>query len=219
MRRTICSPSVPIRWPKPLGASDVENGDMSAHCSGSADRSRRRFEKFGGKHGRPGKAANPGSYVGRSREDAVGENTRPQPDHTVEFTFGGTHVEPRISAHVSNDALRNCEKWTRFPLSAPATDTPQGVRIEDLFDIRRGIATGNNKVFILSPERVTEMKLPKSQLTPLLSRSPVFGYGLRGRGCRWVSSDSPCRLFDQLSIGRRTPPLTPSDPVCVLGIA
>jgi adenine-specific DNA-methyltransferase len=40
--------------------------------------------------------------------------------------------------------------------------------ISDLFKITRGIATGANKFFILTPERIAELRLPKKFLIPIL---------------------------------------------------
>jgi adenine-specific DNA-methyltransferase len=40
--------------------------------------------------------------------------------------------------------------------------------ISDLFKITRGIATGANRFFIVTPERVAELKLPKKFLIPIL---------------------------------------------------
>lgn len=95
-------------------------------------------------------------------------NTPPPAGHTVNFTFGGTHETPRVQSAIPVETLKMSEKWTRFPNSTLPVEANAGVRIADLFDIRRGIATGNNEVFILSPERVVELGLPVSQLTPIL---------------------------------------------------
>ncbi len=43
-----------------------------------------------------------------------------------------------------------------------------GVKLSDLFTIKRGIATGANKFFILTPEQIAELKLPKQFLIPIL---------------------------------------------------
>lgn len=95
-------------------------------------------------------------------------NTPPPTGHTVEFTFGGTHETPRVRSTIPSETLGKSEKWTRFPVSLNPIEYSTGVRLRDLFEIRRGIATGNNDIFILSPERVAELGLPESQLTPIL---------------------------------------------------
>lgn len=65
--------------------------------------------------------------------------------------------------------LRETAKWTRFPQNLhKVTPLQQEVKLSDLFKITRGIATGANKFFILTPERVAELKLPKKFLIPIL---------------------------------------------------
>jgi adenine-specific DNA-methyltransferase len=93
----------------------------------------------------------------------------PRPDHFVEFTYGGTLAKPSMSMRVAARALHENAKWTKFPQNshAPAPDQ-QEIKLSDLFTIKRGIATGANKFFILTPERVTELQLPKRFLIPIL---------------------------------------------------
>jgi adenine-specific DNA-methyltransferase len=93
----------------------------------------------------------------------------PSPDHFVEFTYGGTLAKPSLSMRVSARSLHENAKWTRFPQNkhAPAP-VQQEIKLSDLFTIKRGIATGANKFFILTPERVAELQLPKKFLIPIL---------------------------------------------------
>lgn len=101
---------------------------------------------------------------------------KPLIGHVVEFSYGGTHTNPAVSRGISAIALASESKWTRFPRQEirTAIDTPI---LFDLFDIRRGIATGSNDFFILSRERIDELQLPMECFRPILP-SP-----------RYVSSD------------------------------
>ena len=93
----------------------------------------------------------------------------PQPDQFVEFTYGGTLAKPSISTSVSARVLHETAKWTKFPQNAHTPAPVQhGIKLSDLFTIKRGIATGANKFFILTPERVAELQLPKKFLIPIL---------------------------------------------------
>src|SRR5262249_34300105 len=90
-------------------------------------------------------------------------------DHTVDFTFGGSLLKPAASSPVALNLLREAGKWTRFPqIGNHEVKTEGGIKLADLFTIKRGIATGANKFFILSPERVAELHLPKKFLIPIL---------------------------------------------------
>ncbi|MCC6346032.1 MAG: Eco57I restriction-modification methylase domain-containing protein [Nitrospirales bacterium] len=94
-------------------------------------------------------------------------NTPPPAGHEVKFTFGGTLFEPAISRSVSSLALGREPKWTRFPASDVRSHS--GIHtLSDLFQIKRGLATGDNSYFILSEEEIALRGLPVEAFTPIL---------------------------------------------------
>ncbi len=95
-------------------------------------------------------------------------NTPPPPSHAVKFTFGGTLLAPTLSTEISSEDLAHERKWTRFPRSqirSRAANTPV---IADFFQIKRGLATGDNEYFILSAEEINARALPLEVFTPIL---------------------------------------------------
>lgn len=94
-------------------------------------------------------------------------NAPPPSDHIVRFTFGGGLSSPRLSRQVTIETLRHELKWTRFPAAAPreANDEPT---IAEFFTIRRGLATGDNSYFILTPEEIERRGLPMEAFRPIL---------------------------------------------------
>ena len=92
---------------------------------------------------------------------------KPPLGHTVEFSYGGTHADPIISRNISTEALANEAKWTRFPRKEIRTVANTPI-LSDLFDIRRGIATGSNDFFILTRQRIEELQLPMECFRPIL---------------------------------------------------
>ncbi len=95
--------------------------------------------------------------------------TPPPADHTVEFSYGGTVSSPKISTTIPVTTLRHSPKWTRYPTDRETSVTADGhVRLGDLFDIRRGVATGSNKFFVLTAEEAERHSLPSKFLTPIL---------------------------------------------------
>jgi adenine-specific DNA-methyltransferase len=94
-------------------------------------------------------------------------NDPPPEAHEVEFTFGGLLSEPKIARTVSVNALRKEAKWTRFP-SFEVREEIIRYRLSDLFTIKRGIATGSNKFFILTAEQITAYGLPWEVFRPIL---------------------------------------------------
>jgi hypothetical protein len=98
--------------------------------------------------------------------------TPPPADHVVEFTFGGTLLSPRVGDSIPLQQLRHARKWTVYPYN-PQTDrwlssTNDDPTLGDLFHIRRGIATGANRFFILERRIAEQRRFPPCCLRPIL---------------------------------------------------
>ncbi len=95
------------------------------------------------------------------------KNKKPSKNHKVKFTFGGNLENPIHKKDINSDVLLKEKKWSRFPLSdeREGNDSP---RLSDFFIVKRGIATGDNKFFILTSEQVEKRKLPIEQFRPIL---------------------------------------------------
>jgi adenine-specific DNA-methyltransferase len=91
----------------------------------------------------------------------------PPPNHTVEFSFGGTLAKPKVTRLIPVEALRAEPKWTRFPL-AEIRETGSGPTLKDFFSIRRGLATGDNNYFVLTVKQIEAYKLPFKFFRPIL---------------------------------------------------
>lgn len=98
------------------------------------------------------------------------KNTPPPKDHAVTFSYGGTLAKPAKSREVSATELANEQKWTRYPQADTATK-PAGVTLGELFDIKRGLATGDNGFFIMSRDQIEERGLPMECFRPVLPSS------------------------------------------------
>jgi len=94
-------------------------------------------------------------------------NEKPRDGHEIRFTFGGTLHEPKLERLVPSATLLRESKWTRYPAKedSPAADVPV---LGDFFQIKRGLATGNNKFFILSADEIKERGLPQEAFKPIL---------------------------------------------------
>jgi adenine-specific DNA-methyltransferase len=96
-------------------------------------------------------------------------NAPPCEDHRVEFSFGGTLSEPKMSTFLGLNQLRNTARWTHLPhLSVEHDNDSSPGTLADLFTIKRGLATGCNSFFILTPEQVRRHTLPTEFLRPIL---------------------------------------------------
>ena len=91
----------------------------------------------------------------------------PPQNHSVLFTFGGTLIEPKLSREIPTDALAHEPKWTRFPVADTRRRNAATV-LSDFFQIKRGIATGDNNFFILDNKEIASRNLPMGAFRPIL---------------------------------------------------
>jgi len=90
------------------------------------------------------------------------------PHHEIHFSLGGSLDNPHLHQSVALDTLRQEQKWTRFPKHPVRTPNNSELRFRDLFEIKRGIATGANDFFIVDAEQIRQHELPDAFLTPIL---------------------------------------------------
>jgi len=90
----------------------------------------------------------------------------PPANHVVDFTFGGSLNDPKLLQKTPLAGLRADSKWNGRS-SPPVTDF-QETRLSDIFEIKRGLATGDNSFFILTPAKIREHRLPVKFLRPIL---------------------------------------------------
>lgn len=94
-------------------------------------------------------------------------NAPPPVDHCVAFTYGGRLNAPALAKQIPADDLRREAKWTRFPVAA-MREKSTGPTLKDFFQIKRGLATGDNGFFILTPEEIAARGLPWACFRPIL---------------------------------------------------
>jgi hypothetical protein len=97
------------------------------------------------------------------------KNTKPTRDYSVKFTYGGSISYPLSSETISSTTLKEISKWNVTSISSTQKIcTRSGAKLSDLFEIKRGVATGANDFFILTPEQIDELYIPSELLTPIL---------------------------------------------------
>ncbi len=96
----------------------------------------------------------------------------PSSEHVVDFTFGGTIAEPCARDAMPLEQLRKARKWTVYPghrrIVRQTSSAVHDVTLGDLFRIQRGIATGNNKFFIVERREAERHGFPQRYLRPIL---------------------------------------------------
>lgn len=98
------------------------------------------------------------------------KNTPPPADHAVTFSYGGTLAKPALSREVAATELSDEPKWTRYPQADKASQRA-GISLGDLFDIKRGLVTGDNSFFIMDRAQIKERGLPMECFRPVLPGS------------------------------------------------
>lgn len=91
----------------------------------------------------------------------------PPPCHQVRMTYGGSLRQPRMERLVPVEALRRGPKWTQYPMAATRQEPDLPV-LSDFFTIKRGVATGSNKYFILPADEIEGRGLPAEVFRPIL---------------------------------------------------
>ena len=98
-------------------------------------------------------------------------NVLPCKDETIQFTSGGSLKEAQQRQQIPYSDLRSSTKWSHLFRSNVNNKRPisdKAIVLSELFRIKRGIATGANKYFILTPEQIQQHGLPQKLLTPIL---------------------------------------------------
>ena len=92
---------------------------------------------------------------------------KPSMDDKIEFTFGGTIDKPGMSRLIPAKTLQHERKWSRFPVRGERGPV-NGITLSAFFSIKRGLATGDNKFFILTREQINRDALPMKFFRPIL---------------------------------------------------
>ncbi len=95
------------------------------------------------------------------------KKTRPATDRMVKFTYGGTLKAPQVEKYIPIERLGDTAKWKKFTVPHFRSDD-RSLKLSDLFTIKRGLATGANQFFILTPEQIYRHQLPEEFLKPIL---------------------------------------------------
>jgi len=100
----------------------------------------------------------------------VFEKTPPPKRHSVILSRGGSLLKPALTQRIPIATLREAHKWTAFPTVSKNVVEPDGdqATLADLFEIKRGLATGANDFFILPRAEAAKLGVPKDAVKPVL---------------------------------------------------
>ena len=98
----------------------------------------------------------------------VFQNNKPPDDTTVEFTFGGSLSAPRETKNIRLNQMDADRKWSAHHRSETRSVVDSGVTLGDLFEVRRGIATGANAFFIRPLSEFESLGISRQFIRPIL---------------------------------------------------
>ena len=104
----------------------------------------------------------------------VYRKSKPNSKQDVVFTFGDSMNLPEKQIMFSLDILSNTQKWLKLIDNSVINTDKKEVDnhcLSDYFSIKRGIATGCNKYFILSKSEIEEKGLPLHCFTPIIENA------------------------------------------------
>ena len=104
-------------------------------------------------------------------------NSRPTPTGQIDFSIGGSINAPEAIKHIERSNLKPADKWTNFFTDDVKTDEPEAT-LGDFFNVKRGIATGDNDFFIINQQTIDHYEIPQIFLRPILP-SPRYIKGDR----------------------------------------
>lgn len=97
----------------------------------------------------------------------VFRNRKPDEGSVAEFSFGGSMDVPREVHQINVSNLKPDEKWIGHFQGRHVHERPNDT-LGDFFEIRRGIATGNNAIFVRPRTELEHLGIAKEHFRPIL---------------------------------------------------
>jgi predicted RNA methylase len=97
------------------------------------------------------------------------ENEKPSSEDVCEFTYGGSISTPAKKQYVKVCELDYRQKW-KYHSEIKFAPT-ESLRLGEIFNIKRGIATGANNYFIQDIEGVEKYNIPSELLLPIIAKA------------------------------------------------
>jgi predicted RNA methylase len=104
-------------------------------------------------------------------------NNKPTASEAIEFSIGGSINNPEVIKIIDHEQLKPKDKWTNLFTDDFKSDEPQAT-LGDFFNVKRGIATGDNDFFVIDQETIDRYEIPSEFLRPILP-SPRYIKGDR----------------------------------------
>jgi len=97
-------------------------------------------------------------------------NTPPARGDVAEFSSGGSLQFPSASVTRDLDRVAGQRRWS-FSFMTSAESTTSTLHLGDFFDVKRGIATGANSLFVLTAAQVDFLEVDRRWIRPLFPKA------------------------------------------------
>ncbi len=93
---------------------------------------------------------------------------RPSQDARFLYTYGGNVLSPLVTRDLAQSVVADAQRWS-FVIDQPRRrHISNDLTFGDLFAVKRGMATGANHFFIVTPQTAAEYDIPAEFLKPIL---------------------------------------------------
>ena len=93
----------------------------------------------------------------------------PRKDHAIIISYDGDLTSPSKVQTIKNSVLAGLPRWTSVTFGNHVSVVAKPThRLSDFFDVRRGLATGDNRFFIITKAEAHERGIPERFLRPIL---------------------------------------------------
>lgn len=95
-------------------------------------------------------------------------------DNVVEVSHGFSATQAKVLRIPLSSFYEEKDNWRKIILGSLNNNQKCEYRISDLFEIKRGLATGANSFFVLEREKARELNIPSFALKPILPKSRLI---------------------------------------------
>lgn len=96
------------------------------------------------------------------------KKSAPQRNHKIQISYDGSLISPMKTQFISNETLASMPKWTEVTFGGAAEERHGLATLSDFFEIKRGLATGDNSFFIIEKKAAEQRGIPMKFLKPIL---------------------------------------------------
>ena len=96
------------------------------------------------------------------------KKSAPLRNHKIQISYDGSLISPMKTQLISNETLASMPRWTEITFGGAIEERHGLATLSDFFEIKRGLATGDNDFFIVEKKTAEQKGIPVKFLKPIL---------------------------------------------------